>query len=163
MTQRLSFTKIKKQLLPPTERWEYAQWRRFFQEEGIYTDFTTLEVIKKYLRPTRGVSYKISVVEVVTTSDQCRYLDTQIEEQWHRLSMPLSIEAICMFRKTYRYTDALTNFGSDSMVAFYMDPLGRMPHMQMCMQCWFGRDLLMVRPLHQHSPVSPANRILYAG
>lgn len=143
MTQRLSFTKIKKQVLPPTEGWDSERWIHFFQEEGIYTDFATLEVIKKYLNPTTGVEHTI-------------FVDAQ--PQGH-VVVPPSIETICMFRKYFSYSQFIKTFGVQRVVALYhtKHPQGMQIIIGHCSQY----DFLVTNPLHNNSSIAATSGVLY--
>lgn len=163
MTTGLSFKNIHKELLPRTEGWGYQQWIDSFEQEGIFIDVSTMDVLKKKLRPTRGVAYKVATVQINGASNQYQYMHTQNAELHHRLVAPPSIEAVCMFRKTHRYVDILTTFGASNIIAFYPSSSENVPQLQLIIGHAFNRDFLLATPLHQHSPLSPANRILYAG
>lgn len=163
MTPKLE---VQTQTLSVTTGWNASQWARFFEINGVHIDTACYIKLKAELVPTSGVAHKIALLHLGALHQEhtpCQY--HHVRAYAHKLGLlhTPSIEAVCMFRKTHRYVDILTTFGASNIIAFYPSSSENVPQLQLIIGHAFNRDFLLATPLHQHSPLSPANRILYAG
>lgn len=168
MEHQLMATKLKveKQTLVPTEGWNAKQWIRFFELQSVHLDLAFCEKLRSELVPTTEVRYPIAVLDIHALHEkygQCQYHHVRTHAHVLGLVHPPCIEALCMFRKQFFYSELIKTFGAQRIIGLYRDTHQYMPQAQVIVGHRYDHDFLFVNPLHNNSPIAATGGIIYAG